>query len=100
MWETALGGMAWYQEALVEGNERLGKAVDLVDYCMLAGERREHDQSHWPSSFADGGAVLMEMQSSEGTCLWWLCASHKLGKAVTSRVCCGFLSCGWGSHYS
>lgn len=64
---------------------RAGEPVDCTVGWLEKG--RSKARGHWPSSFADGGAVLMEMAAHRGnsTCLWWLCASHKLGKAVTSR---------------
>lgn len=86
----------------MEGDERLGKAVEPVDSCRLAGGGREQGQRPWPLSLADGEAVLMEMQSSEGTQLVFggYVPVTNWERQSLLETCCGFLSCGWGSHYS
>lgn len=76
----------------MEGNERLGKAVEPVDYCRLPGGRREQGQRHWPSSLADGGAVLMKIQSSEGTQLVFdgYVPVTNWERQSLLETCCGF----------
>lgn len=73
--------------------EALGRRQWLGRAVLQAGWRREQEQGQKPAlalTLCPCCAVLVEMQS---TCLWWLFASHRPGKAVSRDL---LWSCGWG----
>lgn len=75
----------------------LGRRQWLRRAVLQAGWRREQEQGQKPAlalTLRPFCAVLVEMQS---TCLRWLFASHRPGKAVSRDL---LWSCGWGGHYS